>query len=206
MRVFRFSRFFYFEQLIFRNNCRLPIADCCLPRSFAPYLKMKQSITGLLNFFYPPFKRIMPVQTFRYAACGGANATLGLCIYWVSLHFIFEQKIFDFGISAFKPHNAALFFSSGISFIIGFLLNKYVVFVSSNLKGRIQFFRYFLAFFFNLVMNYFILKLFVEVFLWAPFISQLLTISILIVISYLTQKHFSFRTKKDITNETISKE
>ncbi len=156
---------------------------------------MKQTLTGLVDFFYPPFKRIMPLQTFRYAACGGANTLLGLFIYWISLHYIFDNDVFYFGISAFKPHTAALFLSSGIAFCAGFLLNKYIVFVSSNLKGRIQFFRYGIAFFINLVMNYFILKLFVEVFLWWPFISQVLTTCVLIAISFIMQKHFTFRTK-----------
>ena len=137
----------------------------------------------------------MPLQTFRYAACGGGNTLLGLSIYWVSLHYIFENSIFHFGIAALKPHNAALFFSSCIVFCVGFLLNKYIVFVASNLRGRVQVFRYFLSFFFNLVINYFILKLFVERLLWPPFISQLITTSIIIAVSYLTQKHFTFRTK-----------
>ncbi|MEO7524295.1 MAG: GtrA family protein [Ferruginibacter sp.] len=156
---------------------------------------MKESLTGLLDRFYPPFKRIMPIQTFRYAACGGSNTLLGLVIYWVSLHYIFDNSIFDLGVTALKPHNAALFFSSCIAFLIGFLLNKYIVFTASNLRGRIQLFRYSLSFFFNLVVNYFILKLFVELLLWPPFISQVITTCIIIAISYLTQKHFTFKTK-----------
>ncbi|MFT3911300.1 MAG: GtrA family protein [Ferruginibacter sp.] len=156
---------------------------------------MKQSLTDLLDRFYPPFKRIMPLQTFRYAACGGGNTLLGLVMYWVSLHCIFNNNIFHFGISAFKPHNAALFLSSCIAFLIGFLLNKYIVFTTSNLKGPIQLFRYALSFFFNLTINYFILKFFVEFLLWKPFISQVITTCIIIAVSYLTQKHFTFRTK-----------
>ncbi len=157
---------------------------------------MKESLTGLLDLFYPPFKRLMPLQTFRYAACGGANTLLGLSIYWVSLHYIFNNDVFYIGIAAFKPHNASLFLSSCIVFCVGFLLNKYIVFVASNLRGRVQIFRYFLSFFLNLVVNYFILKLLVEVFLWPPFLSQLITTCIIIAMSYLTQKHFTFRTKR----------
>lgn len=139
----------------------------------------------------------MPIQTFRYAACGGANTLMGLMIYAFSLRYIFNNGIFHFGISAFKPHNAALFLSSCIVFIIGFLLNKYVVFVGSYLRGRIQLFRYFLSFFFNLVLNYFLLKLLVEGFHKDPFLSQVLTTAFIIFISYLTQKHFSFKVKND---------
>src|SRR5688500_738739 len=119
---------------------------------------MKQ-VASVIDFFYPPFRKIMPLQTFRYAACGGANTILGLTLYAISLRYIFNEQVFYFGISAFKPHNAALFFSSCIVFFVGFILNKYVVFISSYLRGRIQLFRYFLSFFFNLCINYLLLKL-----------------------------------------------
>ncbi|MEO6583195.1 MAG: GtrA family protein [Ferruginibacter sp.] len=155
---------------------------------------MKQ-LTAFVDFFYPPFKRIVPLQTFRYAACGGANTLLGLSIYAFSLQNVFAGKVFQIGITAFKPHNAALFLSSCIVFVVGFILNKYLVFVSSNLKGRIQLFRYFLSFFFNLVINYLLLKLLVEGLGADPFISQLLTTILIIGISYLTQKHFTFRAR-----------
>lgn len=154
---------------------------------------MKQKVTSVLDYFYPPFRKVIPLQTFRYAACGGANTLLGLTIYAVSLHYIFNNKVFDFGISAFKPHNAALFLSSCIVFFVGFLLNKYIVFIGSNLKGRIQLFRYFISFFFNLVVNYFLLKLLVESLHWDPFLSQVLTTCLIIAFSYMTQKHFSFK-------------
>lgn len=157
---------------------------------------MKQILTSVLDLFYPPFQKLMPIQTFRYAACGGMNTLLGLTVYFVGYQFVFAQKNFDFGFFAFKPHIAALFLSFCVSFIVGFLLNKYVVFIGSNLKGRIQLFRYFLSFSFNLVINYLLLKLLVEIFLWNALISQLLTTCIIITISYLSQKHFSFKIKK----------
>lgn len=157
---------------------------------------MKQKLTSVLDFFYPPFRRLMPLQTFRYAACGGMNTVLGLAVYFVGYQYVFARKNFDFGFFAFKPHIAALFLSFCISFTVGFLLNKYVVFTGSNLKGRIQLFRYFLSFSLNLVINYLLLKLLVELFLWNALISQLMTTVVIITISYLSQKHFSFKVKK----------
>lgn len=153
---------------------------------------MKQ-VASLIDYFYPPFRKIMPLQTFRYAACGGANTVLGLTLYAISLRYIFNEQVFYFGISAFKPHNAALFLSSCIVFFVGFALNKYVVFITSQLRGRIQLFRYFLSFFFNLCLNYLMLKLMVEYLHWDPFLSQVLTTILIIAISYMTQKHFSFK-------------
>lgn len=137
----------------------------------------------------------MPVQTFRYAVCGGANTVLGLLIYFISYQYIFEQRNFDFGFFAFKPHIAALFVSFCINFVIGFALMKFVVFTSSNLRGRIQLFRYFLSFASNLVLNYLLLKLLVEAWHMNALLSQFITTCIVVLLSYISQKHFSFKTK-----------
>ncbi|HQW93343.1 MAG TPA: GtrA family protein, partial [Ferruginibacter sp.] len=56
--------------------------------------------------------------------------------------------------------------------------------------------RYFLSFSFNLVLNYLCLKLLVEVFFMNAILSQFITTCIVVTISYLSQKHFSFRTRK----------
>ncbi|MBL7693639.1 MAG: GtrA family protein [Ferruginibacter sp.] len=157
----------------------------------------KRAIIQFIDLFYPPFRRFMPEQTFRYAACGGANTVLGLVLFKILLVYVFKFQNVDLGFYTLKPHNAALFISFIVNFIVGFALMKYVVFVDSNLKGRIQLFRYGLSFFFNLALNYFILKVFVEVFGWWPFLSQCITTAIIISISYLSQKHFSFRTRAD---------
>ena len=139
----------------------------------------------------------MPLQTYRYAFCGSANAAFGLITYFIGYHYLFAGRVFDLGFFALKPHIAALFLSSFITFLLGFLLNRYVVFTSSYLKGRIQLFRYFLSFSFNLVFNYLMLKLLVEIFHMDAVLSQVITITLVIGISYLTQKHFTFRVKKD---------
>ncbi|HPH84842.1 MAG TPA: GtrA family protein [Ferruginibacter sp.] len=157
---------------------------------------MKHTLTRFLDFFYPPFSRLMPLRTFRYAACGGGNALFGLFTYYIGYHYIFNKQVFDIGFFAFKPHMAALFSSSAITFVIGFLLNKYVVFTESYLRGRIQLFRYFLSFASNLVINYFLLKLLVEMLKWNAMLSQVITICIVIGISYLTQRHYTFKIKK----------
>ncbi len=156
---------------------------------------MKNSISNILDFFYPPFRRIMPVVTFRYAACGGTNTLLGLLLYYVSYHFIFEKMVVNVGLLSFKPHMAALFMAGSFSFCFGFLINKYVVFTDSNLKGRVQLFRYFLSFAFNLLLNYFMLKMLVEGLAWDAFNSQLLTTVVVIAVSYISQKYFTFKIK-----------
>lgn len=155
---------------------------------------MKIRFLKLIDFFYPLAKKIMPLQTFRYAVCGGINTFLGLFIYFVCYHYIFQKILVNIGFMVFKPHMAALFVAGFFSFTIGFILNKYIVFTISSLKGRIQLFRYLLSFLFNLALNYCMLKLFVEIFSWDAFLSQLLTTGFIVAISYLSQKHFTFKT------------
>lgn len=135
----------------------------------------------------------MPMQTFRYAAAGGGNTLLGFTVYYVSFHYILNERSFDFGFYAFKSHVAALFLSFCVSFPVGFFMSKYVVFVDSALKGRIQLFRYFMICLFNLALNYILLKILVEYFLMYPVLAQVITTVIVVVFSYLAQRHFSFR-------------
>ena len=157
---------------------------------------MKKSITSFLDFFHPPFSRIMPIETFRYAVCGSVNTLFGLFIYYISYHYIFKRDVFHFSLFALKPHIAALFLSGIVTFSIGFILNKFIVFTGSNLRGRIQIFRYFLSFLFNLILNFVMLKLLVEILHLEAFVSQLMTTLVVIAVSYLSQKHFSFKVKK----------
>ncbi len=157
--------------------------------------RISKNIIWFIDLFYPPFRKWMPEQTFRYAVCGGANTVLGLGIYFVSYQYILKKENLDLGFFAFKPHIAALFISFCVNFIVGFILMKFVVFVSSNLRGRIQLVRYFLAFGFNLVLNYLLLKLFVELLYMDALLSQLITTCIVVMVSYFAQKHFTFKIK-----------
>jgi len=154
---------------------------------------MKERFTAVLDLFFPLFRRFMPLHTYRYAACGGLNTIIGLLVYFTGYHYIFRRTLFDLDFFAFKPHMAALFLSSAVSFVLGFLLNKYVVFTGSYLRGRVQLFRYLLTFTANLVLNYVLLKLMVEKAGWSPVFSQVLTITVVVSLSYILQRHFTFR-------------
>ena len=154
---------------------------------------MRKLIISIIDIFYPPVSRIMSKQTFRYAACGAGNTVLGLMIFYTCFYFVFNGRIIDLGIHVFEPHSLSLLVSSCVCFIVGFALNKYVVFTSSYLKGKVQLFRYLLSFVVNLVLNYFLLKLLVEYWHWEAMLSQVITIAVITLFSYLSQKHFTFK-------------
>lgn len=176
-----------------KNYVRRACGSIDIIQIFAAYLIVKHLATAFIDLFYPPFRRLMPLRTFRYAACGGFNTLFGLSVYYVCLRYIFSGQTFDFGFYAFKPHTASLFVSGLASFIMGFALNKYVVFVESYLRGRVQLFRYALAFGLNIFINWLILKLMVEYLYWDAFLSQVVTTVLVAGTSYLVQRHFTFK-------------
>ncbi len=137
----------------------------------------------------------MPIHTFRYAACGGSNVVLDISLFFFLYHFVFHKQIVDLGFIAFQPHIAAFLFSFCITFPVGFLMSKYIVWTGSNIKGRIQLFRYFVIVMMNLFFNYFLIKLFVEYFGVFPTIAKIMTTVIVVIFSYLSQKHYTFRVK-----------
>lgn len=141
----------------------------------------------------------MPLQTFRYASCGGANTLLGFLIYTISFKYVFRERVVDLGFYAFKPHIASLIASFLINFPVGFMLMKFVVFIDSNIRGRVQLFRYFFVFVSNLFLNYILLKVLVEYLYVYAIIAQIIATAVVIATSYLLQKHYSFKVKVEDT-------
>lgn len=154
---------------------------------------MKNLINSVLDFFYPFFSRFMPRQTFRYAACGGGNTILDILIYFISYNYILQKEIVHTPLGAVSPYVMAFLMAFVVSFPTGYLLNRFIVFPGSTLKGRIQLFRYFVLVLVCIVLNYIFIKLFVEQFGIYPTVAKILTTVIVISFSYLTQKHFTFK-------------
>src|ERR671921_765144 len=100
-------------------------------------------IIKILEWFYPFFKRLMPKQTFMYAACGSGNTALGLLVFFISYNFVFKKQLVHLPFITFTPHIAAMILSFLFTFPMGFYMARYVVFSESTLRGRHQLMRYF---------------------------------------------------------------
>ncbi|WP_346239323.1 GtrA family protein [Niabella insulamsoli] len=135
----------------------------------------------------------MPLQTFRYAVSGAANTVFGLLVFYIAYHFILGAEDLNLGFYAFESYTVSLIISFTAAFFLGFFLMKYVVFDDSRIRGHVQMFRYFLVCLFNLVLNYVLLKLAVEVLGIYPTFAQLATTIVVVIISYLAQRHFTFK-------------
>jgi putative flippase GtrA len=146
-----------------------------------------------VDFFYPPFSKLVPLQTFRYAACGGGNTALNIFIYFITFHYILHERIVHTPLIAISAHIAAYIISFCITFPIGFYLSMFVVFPESYLRKRIQLLRYFVVVIICIILNYLFLKLFVDVWGWYPTVSLMVATPIIVAFSYFSQRHFSFK-------------
>lgn len=162
---------------------------------------MRNKIVSFIDFFYPPFKKFMPLQTFRYAVCGGSNMLFDIILYFVSYNFLLRKQVLNLGFIAFEPYTAALWMAFIISFPTGFLLSKYIVFNGSQLKGKIQLFRYVLIVGINLLLNYSIIKVLVEMMHFYPTIARIFATGFVVTFSYLSQKHFTFKTTNTVVGQ-----
>ena len=82
-------------------------------------LWIERTLTSVIDFFYPPFRKVMSLELFRYAACGGMNLALDWALYYVLYHFVFKGQVFDLGFVAFTPHIAAFIFRFPITSLTG---------------------------------------------------------------------------------------
>jgi len=155
---------------------------------------MKLTIEKILDFFYPFFSKIFDKTTFRYAACGGTNTVFDILLFFISYNFILHKQNLVISSIVLTPHIGAFLLAFFVSFPTGFLLMRFVVFQESALKGRVQFFRYFITVTISLTLNYFFLKFFVERLHIFPTIAKIITTFIVIGFSYVSQKNFSFKT------------
>jgi len=156
---------------------------------------LRKLINSFIEFFYFDFFKFIPLQTFKYLACGGSNAVLDLIIYFISYNFIFDKLPIQIGDITIPAYIAAFIVSFSVSFPMGFILSKYVVFTQSELRGLHQLFRYGLTVLSCIGLNYLFLKIFVDIFGWYATPSKALTTVVVAVYSYFTQQYFSFKVK-----------
>jgi hypothetical protein len=157
---------------------------------------MRKFALKIIDFFYPPFQRWFSLHTFRYMASGGITVSTGIVGYFIIFNYILHQEDVKIGEYLITAPIAALFLESAVTFSVGFMLNKYLVFTQSNLVGRIQLFRYATVYGTNILLNYALMKILIEGFQFYPSVAKALITIVLAIFSYFSQKYFSFRVKK----------
>jgi putative flippase GtrA len=162
---------------------------------------LKYYIESILDFAYPFFRRFFDKTTFRYAACGGVNTLFDIFLFFINYNFVFQKENLDLDFIVISPHIASFLFAFIISFPTGFVLMRFVVFQESTLKGRIQFFRYFVTVIVAVLLNYVFLKVLVEKIGLFPTIAKIITTFFVVAFSYITQRNFSFSNSQTNTQK-----
>ena len=154
-------------------------------------------IRRLLDLIYPLFARFFDKQTYYYAACGGANLVSSWLFFFLFYQYLFEKRIFNmeingeiYVVSAYTLSSMLCFV---IAFLLGFLMNKFVVFTDSQLIGRVQLFRYAVSSWLSWLCSYLILKTLIEGLQFYPSIANVVASVITVFISYLLQRKYSFK-------------
>ncbi len=70
--------------------------------------KLAQIITRIIDFFYPPFRKVMSEQLFRYAACGGGNLVLDWILYFLIYNFVIGHDIVNLSFVIGRPSRPTL--------------------------------------------------------------------------------------------------
>jgi putative flippase GtrA len=158
-------------------------------------MKSVSIIHRILDFFYPLVKRLFDKTTYYYAVCGVGNLVLSWILFFIFFQFVFKKHFFhldfiNFTFSAYTLSAIACFL---ISFALGFVLMKYIVFTESGLKGRVQLFRYVLSALISGIVSWGLLKMFIEVFDIFPSIANVLASCLVVLVSYLLQRKFTFK-------------
>jgi putative flippase GtrA len=161
---------------------------------------MRKLILGILDFFYPIVSRFIPRQTYYYAACGGGNLVLSWILFYFFYQVVFQKEISHYSINwlgykqiAISAYTYSSIFCFCISFTIGFLLMKHVVFTESGLKGRVQLFRYALSSLASAILSWLLLKFFIESIQIFPSIANIIASIIVVIFSFIMQRKFTFR-------------
>ncbi|MBL7773992.1 MAG: GtrA family protein [Chitinophagaceae bacterium] len=157
---------------------------------------MKKLINNVIDFFYFDFlKKFIPLTTFKYIVCGCTTLAVGFITYMISFYLILRGNNVVTPWFTFSPHVSSQFFSFCVSFPTGFFLNRLIVFTESELRGRVQLFRYSLSVLSSLAFSIFLIKLFVDIMKLNETIAKICTDITVTIYSYFVQQYFSFKVK-----------
>ena len=149
-------------------------------------------ISFIDTLYIKPLERVISRQTFGYFICGAANMALDTLWYFVIYHYIILERNVDLGVVVISPHIAALIVVFPITFFTGFLLNRHVAFRATHQRTTKQLFRYALSVVGSILLNYALMKFFVDLCHIWPTIAKMLTTVIVATYSYLAAKYYSF--------------
>ena len=156
---------------------------------------MSDLIRRFLDIFYPIVSRIFDKTTYYYAVVGVSNLLLSWVLFYVLYHFVLHKanEELTFIKATLSPYTATAFVCAIFSFVYGFTLLKFIVFTDSQLQGKTQLFRYGISALISSISSWLLLKLMIEWLQFFPSIANVIASCIVVVISYILQRKFTFK-------------
>lgn len=123
---------------------------------------------------------------------------LGIIIYSLVFNYMLHRHdVHIYGDFSLTARVASLFIAFCINFPIGFVLSSYIVFPESQIHGRVQLFRYSAATLSFILLSYVLTKVFaVAIPLVRADVANIFVSMITAVLSYLSQRFFTFKVTK----------
>ena len=151
-------------------------------------------LTRIIDRFYiGPLRRLMPLQTFRYAAVGALNMVFGWVLFYLIFHYAVRERDMDLGFFVLSGEVMTQVVVFVIITFTGFLLNRSIPFRNSPLRGHTQLIRYILSVCGSYAINLVVFKTLVDLLYVYPTPAFVISTLIVVVYSYLMQKYFTFR-------------
>ncbi len=164
---------------------------------------MRKKIIAFIEFFRTPLFTFIPSETFRYLFCGVTTVLVDWVTYFLSRQFVFKNilyfnppkfaSVIPGGLDKITPETLSLIPAFLFAFIWGFAINKYLVFTTATMRGRIQLFRYAIIVGSCILFNYLLMQLFLYKFNVNEYFSRMITTLIVAVYSYIVQRLFTFK-------------
>lgn len=162
-----------------------------------PKNHFRDKILTVLDHFYEPLNRIMPLHTYRYIVTGLANSGLDILLFYCFYNFLLRGHPLNLGLLTITPHIAAFMMAFSITFTTAYYINRYILFRETGLSKRQQFIRVFIVNITSVALTYTSLKLLVEYLHLLPTLSKIITTAFTSCVSYFTQTYFYFKKPED---------
>jgi putative flippase GtrA len=139
--------------------------------------------------------RLLKFKSVRYIISGGLATAVDVFTYFVCQHVVFDKDTTYFGF--ISGPIASLMVSYSCGFVTNFSISKFFVFKDSDLRTRHQLMRYLLVALVVFALNYFCMKVLLELLNLYPTLSRIISVCTVATISYLLHNRFTFRLKKN---------
>ncbi|WP_420804732.1 GtrA family protein [Sphingobacterium deserti] len=139
--------------------------------------------------------KFLDFEKFKYLLFGSLNVGCGWVLYFLIYNFLLKKSNVYIGdLLTVSPHVFALMLSFSFTFFCGFFTNYYLVFprADNDNSVRVKLMKYLLANIGSVIINYILLKVFVERLGWYPTPSQILSTIAVTTYSFIAQQKFTF--------------